>query len=126
MRFITLSFFYLLITSCSNQEPTYGYKEVEVDEIMENMDEPNWLLSRMARSGHMKDSDWLAQLNILKEESDKLVLINHPDDFFQSEAERVAALVNDFIENLPASKDKRAAQWKKVKHSCEACHEVYE
>ena len=126
MKFITLLVFFLSVLSCSNQEPTYGYKEVEVDEIMENMDEPNWLLSRMARAGHMKDSDWLAQLNILKEESDKLVSINHPDDFFQDEAKRVADLIGDFISNLPAYKDERVAQWKKVKHSCEACHEVYE
>jgi hypothetical protein len=123
---LSLMLFCLVIISCVNKEPTYGYKEVEVDEIMENMDEPDWLLSRMARAGHMRDEDWLTQLNILKEESDKLVAIDHPDVFFQDEAERVAEIISDFINNLPAEKNQRALAWKKVKHSCEACHEIYE
>ena len=116
----------LVFISCAKQEPTYDYKALEVDLIMETMDEPTWLLNRMLKAEHMKDEDWLEQLNILKVESDKLVAINHPDSFFQDEAERVADLVGDFINNLPASKQERAIQWKKVKHSCEACHEVYE
>ena len=122
LHFLSLLLFY----SCVQQEPNYEYKAVEIDEIMENMDEPTWLLNRMVRAGHMKNDDWLVQLNILKDESDKLVEIHHPDDFFQDEAERVADLISQFINELPADKDQRIAQWKKVKHSCEACHEVYE
>ena len=116
----------LLLKSCVKQEPNYEYKALEIDKMMEAMDVPTWLLNRMLKANHMKNEDWLEQLNILKVESDKLVAINHPDNFFQDEAERVADLIGDFIENLPAQKEERSLAWKKIKHSCEACHEVYE
>ncbi|MDD7984160.1 hypothetical protein PQO01_04230 [Lentisphaera marina] len=116
-----------IFLSCTSSEPNYDYKSVEIDEIMENMDEPTWLLNRMQKSNHLIQDDWLQQLSILQEESHALIAIQHPDKFFRDEAQRTAQYIDDFIAQLPSLKrEEQFKKWSEVKKSCDKCHEVYE
>ena len=122
-----LILFSALLLSCVSSEPNYHYKSVQIDEIMENMDEPTWLLNRMQKSKHPQKSDWLDQLHILQKESHDLIALNHPDKFFQDEAQRVADAIDKFVANLPKmSLQERLDKWTVVKRSCDKCHEVYD
>lgn len=116
-----------LLFSCSSPEPNYHYKSVQIDEIMENMDEPTWLLNRMQKAKHPGKSDWLDQLHILQKESHDLIALNHPDKLFQDEAKRVAEAIDQFVANLPKmTLEERLDKWTVVKRSCDKCHEVYD
>ena len=116
-----------LLFSCTSSEPNYHYKSVQIDEIMENMDEPTWLLNRMQKAKHPQKSDWLDQLHILQKESHDLIALNHPDTLFQDEAKRVAEAIDQFVVNLPKmTLEERLDKWTVVKRSCDKCHEVYD
>jgi hypothetical protein len=124
---IYILFLSLGLISCTSSEPNYDYKSVQIDEIMENMDEPAWLLNRMSKSKHDNKVDWLTQLTILQDESHALIALHHPDKLFQDEAQLVAQNIDQFIEILPSLKSEEQFQkWYEVKKSCNKCHEIYD
>ncbi|WDE98305.1 hypothetical protein PQO03_21065 [Lentisphaera profundi] len=123
-RFLILTAF---IFSCSHNELSFDYKSVEIDEIMESMDQPSWLLNRMVKSKHYTKSDWKEQLEIIQRESHVLVKLNHPDELFQKLAIQSSFELDQFIINLSKmDMNEQEKSWIAIKNSCQKCHEVYD
>jgi hypothetical protein len=122
---IIITLFFFLLTSCSSQF-THDYESVRVDEIMENMEEPEWAIDRMFKNDMHQHPDLAKMIDRLSLETDNLITINHPDKAFNNFTNDLKLSLIEFKKSTHQSKGQLSQQWQQVKNSCRNCHEIYE
>lgn len=117
----------LLFSSCvSHKEPTLDYESVFVDEVMENMEEPEWAIDRMLKNDLHAHQDLPVMIDKILVETDRLFEINHPDHTFNDINETLKQALINMKNQISESPETINSNWKLVKRACRDCHHIYE
>ena len=124
-KYFVSTLYCLLLFSCSSQL-THDYKSVRVDEIMENMEEPEWAIDRMFKNDMHKHPDLPKMIDRLILETDYLAEIKHPVKTFNDFTNELHLSLVDFKNSTQQSQSVLTQKWKQVKNTCRNCHDIYE
>ena len=122
-KYLIISLF--LLFSCSSQF-THGHESVLVDEIMENMEEPEWAIDRMLKNDMDKHPDMPKMIDRLSLQTQRLSKIKHPDKAFNEFTQELQTSLARLKTSLQQANPDFPQQWQQVKNACNNCHDIYE